>query len=196
MTDRPAPQKSQDAYRTISEVADELGLPQHVLRFWETRFPQVKPLKRAGGRRFYRPEDVALLRAVKTLLYDEGYTIKGVQRLLAEHGARNVAGALARSQAAAPRSEPPVAAPGHRPDREGDEPPPAPEPREPALPEPAVRETPARVPAAARPALPALRGPEPARARAAEEAGVVERMSAVLADLAECARLLASVRSA
>ena len=91
MTDRPVPRKSADAYRTISEVADELKLPQHVLRFWETRFPQVKPLKRAGGRRFYRPEDVALLRAVQALLYGEGYTIKGVQRLLAEFGARHVA---------------------------------------------------------------------------------------------------------
>ena len=127
MTDRPVPQKSQDAYRTISEVADELGLPQHVLRFWETRFPQVKPLKRAGGRRFYRPEDVALLRAVKTLLYDEGYTIKGVQRLLAEHGARHVAGALARVQAVAARPAPPVAAAGRGPDREEDEPPSRPE---------------------------------------------------------------------
>ena len=82
--------KSADAFRTISEVAAELDLPQHVLRFWETRFPQIKPLKRAGGRRFYRPHDVEILRAIRRLLYGEGYTIKGVQRILREQGARAV----------------------------------------------------------------------------------------------------------
>jgi DNA-binding transcriptional MerR regulator len=82
--------KSPDAYRTISEVADELGLPQHVLRFWETRFPQIKPLKRGGGRRFYRPEDIDLVRGIQTLLYSEGYTIKGVQRILKEEGVKPV----------------------------------------------------------------------------------------------------------
>lgn len=74
--------KSDSAFRTISEVADELGVQQHVLRFWETKFIQVKPLKRGGGRRYYRPEDVALLKKIHTLLYSEGYTIKGVQKLL------------------------------------------------------------------------------------------------------------------
>ena len=74
--------KSATAFRTISEVSDELDVPQHVLRFWETKFPQVRPLKRGGGRRYYRPEDVALLRKIQRLLYSEGYTIKGVQRLL------------------------------------------------------------------------------------------------------------------
>ena len=78
--------KSPDAFRTISEVADDLELPQHVLRFWETRFLQIKPMKRGGGRRYYRPDDVDLLRGIKTLLYDEGYTIRGVQRLLKEQG--------------------------------------------------------------------------------------------------------------
>ena len=78
--------KSVDAFRTISEVAGELDLPQHVLRFWETKFSQVKPMKRGGGRRYYRPEDVALLRHVRSLLYDEGYTIKGVQKLLRQGG--------------------------------------------------------------------------------------------------------------
>ncbi len=78
--------KSPDAFRTISEVADELDLPQHVLRFWESRFNQIKPMKRGGGRRYYRPEDVDLLRGIKSLLYDEGYTIRGVQRLLKEQG--------------------------------------------------------------------------------------------------------------
>jgi DNA-binding transcriptional MerR regulator len=78
--------KTADAFRTISEVADELHVPQHVLRFWETKFPQVRPLKRGGGRRYYRPEDVLLLRRVADLLYTQGYTIKGVQRLLREGG--------------------------------------------------------------------------------------------------------------
>ncbi|RAU22523.1 MerR family transcriptional regulator [Paramagnetospirillum kuznetsovii] len=79
--------KSEAAFRTISEVADELDVPQHVLRFWEGKFPQVKPLKRGGGRRYYRPDDVALLRRIRDLLYSEGYTIKGVQKLLKEGGA-------------------------------------------------------------------------------------------------------------
>jgi DNA-binding transcriptional MerR regulator len=83
---RGKPRKTADAFRTISEVADELHVPQHVLRFWETKFPQVRPLKRGGGRRYYRPEDVLLLRRVADLLYTQGYTIKGVQRLLREGG--------------------------------------------------------------------------------------------------------------
>jgi DNA-binding transcriptional MerR regulator len=83
--------KSDDAFRTISEVADELDIPQHVLRFWETRFAQIKPLKRGGGRRYYRPDDVYLLKGIRHLLYSEGYTIKGVQRILKEQGVRFVA---------------------------------------------------------------------------------------------------------
>jgi DNA-binding transcriptional MerR regulator len=82
--------KAPDAYRTISEVAEELDLPQHVLRFWESRFPHIKPLKRGGGRRYYRPEDVDLLRGIRRLLYADGYTIKGVQRILREQGVRTV----------------------------------------------------------------------------------------------------------
>ena len=78
--------KAPTAFRTISEVADDLHIPQHVLRFWETKFPQLKPLKRGGGRRYYRPEDIALLRRISDLLYTQGYTIKGVQRLLREGG--------------------------------------------------------------------------------------------------------------
>ena len=78
--------KSAAAFRTISEVAAELDVPSHVLRFWETRFNQVRPLKRGGGRRYYRPEDVDLLRHIRSLLYDDGYTIKGVQKLLRENG--------------------------------------------------------------------------------------------------------------
>jgi DNA-binding transcriptional MerR regulator len=82
------PKKAPTAFRTISEVADELHIPQHVLRFWETKFPQVKPLKRGGGRRYYRPDDIALLRRISDLLYIQGYTIKGVHRLLREGGGR------------------------------------------------------------------------------------------------------------
>jgi DNA-binding transcriptional MerR regulator len=85
---RAKPKKAPNAFRTISEVADELHIPQHVLRFWETKFPQVKPLKRGGGRRYYRPEDIALLRRISDLLYIQGYTIKGVQRLLREGGGK------------------------------------------------------------------------------------------------------------
>ena len=80
--------KSPDAFRTISEVAEELDIPQHVLRFWETRFAQIKPLKRGGGRRYYRPNDVDLLKGIRQLLYGEGYTIKGVQRILRSEGVR------------------------------------------------------------------------------------------------------------
>jgi DNA-binding transcriptional MerR regulator len=76
--------KSPTAFRTITEVATELGLPQHVLRFWETKFPQIKPVKRRGGRRYYRPKDVALLKRIRELLYNDGYTIKGAQKLLRE----------------------------------------------------------------------------------------------------------------
>jgi DNA-binding transcriptional MerR regulator len=87
---RETVEKSPDAFRTISEAADELDLPQHVLRFWETRFATIKPLKRGGGRRYYRPEDVLLLKGIRHLLYDQGFTIKGVQRILKDQGARNV----------------------------------------------------------------------------------------------------------
>ena len=82
--------KAPDAFRTISEVADELDLPQHVLRFWESRFREIKPMKRGGGRRYYRPDDVDLLRGIRHLLYGEGYTIRGVQRILREQGSKFV----------------------------------------------------------------------------------------------------------
>ncbi len=88
--------KSSTAFRTISEVADDLDVQQHVLRFWETKFSQVKPLKRGGGRRYYRPEDVALLQAIHHLLYTEGYTIKGVQKLLREAGKKQIVANFAR----------------------------------------------------------------------------------------------------
>ncbi len=115
-------EKSPDAYRTISEVAEGIELPQHVLRFWETRFPQIKPLKRGGGRRYYRREDVELLKAIKSLLYDRGYTIRGVQTLLREQGVQRVISgggepAQPTLKAPAPRAEPnfaPPPAPGPR----------------------------------------------------------------------------------
>jgi DNA-binding transcriptional MerR regulator len=85
-------EKSPDAFRTISEVAEELNVPQHVLRFWETKFTQIKPMKRAGGRRYYRPSDVDLVRGIRALLYGEGYTIRGVQRIFKEEHAGYVVG--------------------------------------------------------------------------------------------------------
>ena len=83
-------EKTEDAFRTIGEVAENLDLPQHVLRFWETKFTHISPVKRAGGRRYYRPEDVQLVSAIRILLYSEGYTIRGVQRILKEQGPRAV----------------------------------------------------------------------------------------------------------
>jgi DNA-binding transcriptional MerR regulator len=97
-------EKSPAAFRTISEVAEDLDVPQHVLRFWESKFPQVKPLKRGGGRRYYRPEDVLLLRRIRQCLYQEGYTIKGVQRLLRE-GAVKVVPRPAEGEAPLPVPE-------------------------------------------------------------------------------------------
>ena len=101
--------KSPDAFRTISEVADELDLPQHVLRFWETRFSQIKPMKRGGGRRYYRPQDVDLIKGIRFMLYDQGYTIKGVQKLLKDNGVQFViaigAGDLAAVEAIAQRKQ-------------------------------------------------------------------------------------------
>jgi DNA-binding transcriptional MerR regulator len=92
----PATEKAAGAFRTIGELADEIGRPQHILRYWETRFPQLRPLTRAGNRRYYRPEDVALVRRIHHLLNDEGYTIRGVQRLLAdEKAAKSPKGARA-----------------------------------------------------------------------------------------------------
>jgi DNA-binding transcriptional MerR regulator len=105
-------EKSPDAFRTISEAAQELDVPQHVLRFWETRFTQIKPMKRAGGRRFYRPADVELLKGIRSLLYKEGYTIRGVQNILKEDGVSYVAGVgrgqiTPRKRDGAPEGAPP-----------------------------------------------------------------------------------------
>jgi DNA-binding transcriptional MerR regulator len=97
--------KGPEAFRTISEAADELNVPQHVLRFWETKFAFIRPMKRAGGRRFYRPTDIAVLKGVRRLLHDEGYTIKGVQRLCREQGVRRLVAAGQGEGAAAPAAE-------------------------------------------------------------------------------------------
>ncbi|HET6197963.1 MAG TPA: MerR family transcriptional regulator [Acetobacteraceae bacterium] len=146
---RLRPKKAPNAFRTISEVADELHIPQHVLRFWETKFPQVKPLKRGGGRRYYRPDDIALLRRISDLLYIQGYTIKGVQRLLREGG-----GQLSDDIPPAPEDEQ-AAAEAER----------AQAAKEPELPMPGL----APAPAAAQPARSVLRpkaDPETERLRA------------------------------
>lgn len=109
--------KGPEAFRTISEAADELHVPQHVLRFWETKFSFIKPMKRAGGRRFYRPADIAVLRGVRRLLHEEGYTIKGVQKLHREHGIRHLAaageGTVAPPSPPADRKQAKASASGH-----------------------------------------------------------------------------------
>lgn len=118
-------EKSPDAFRTISEVADDLDLPQHVLRFWETRFSQIKPMKRGGGRRYYRPQDVELIKGIRHMLYDQGYTIKGVQKLLRDNGNQFVIaignGDLAAVEAIAQRKQQEAEAANPSPDADGDE---------------------------------------------------------------------------
>jgi DNA-binding transcriptional MerR regulator len=159
-------QKSQAAFRTISEVAGELDVAQHVLRFWESKFPQVRPLKRGGGRRYYRPEDVELLRQIRALLYDEGYTIKGAQKLLR---ARRAAARPAAAAAAASRgvASAPLPSPA--------EPPPAPPPA-------ARRSAPVAVP------------PPPAAEPA--PAGLPGELRALKAELVELRDLLRRARAA
>jgi len=200
MIERSTSQKSADAYRTISEVAEDLKLPQHVLRFWETRFPQVKPLKRAGGRRFYRREDVELLRAVKALLYGDGYTIKGVQRMLREQGPRALT-ALASGDGPPQRPAKGQHGDGVTRDDVGHDPPPE-------------RRNTLRV----EERLPQwlLSSPDAGTATSAQEAGMAQhdigrpveettsvtstaslvgRLQAVMFELAECERLLAAARA-
>ncbi len=99
-------EKAPEAFRTISEVAGDLDVPKHVLRFWEGKFSQLKPMKRGGGRRYYRPEDVALLKGIRQLLYSEGYTIRGVQKILRESGARSVMAMTTEAETAASPSNP------------------------------------------------------------------------------------------
>ncbi|MCP8938343.1 MerR family transcriptional regulator [Alsobacter sp. SYSU M60028] len=181
--------KSPDAFRTISEVSEDLDIPQHVLRFWETRFSQIKPLKRGGGRRYYRPDDVDLLRGIRHLLYGQGFTIRGVQRILKEQGLKSVQ-AIGRGEAAAPQASPADAdahgvqgppaevaamAMAHDPDEPSDW---AEQPGLPLADEPRPRATPSRAAALARLSPDALR-----------------RLGNALAELEECRRLLEAARS-
>ncbi|MDO8902189.1 MAG: MerR family transcriptional regulator [Phenylobacterium sp.] len=100
--------KSPEAFRTISEAAEELDVPQHVLRFWETKFSFIRPMKRAGGRRFYRPQDIAVLQGVRRLLHDEGYTIKGVQKLHKDQGLRRLLTEAGSDLEASAAADPPL----------------------------------------------------------------------------------------
>jgi len=190
--------KAPDAFRTISEVADDLDIPQHVLRFWETRFTQIKPMKRSGGRRYYRPDDVDLLRGIRRLLYGEGYTIRGVQRILKEHGIKSVQ-ALIDGASGAPSFGAANEAALRETADEADETPEieAVEDEEDAIDEPPPRvvarrapefsATPPRAEAAARPAVAAPR-PESGGGRRIDTA----RLEAVLQDLIACRQLLDS----
>lgn len=128
--------KSRDAFRTISEVSDALDTPTHVLRFWESKFSQIKPVKRAGGRRYYRPEDIDLLAGIKTLLHDHGMTIKGAQKLLREQGVKHVSGLGDDAHAETPKVMPIVAAPAPAPEIAVDE--------TPKMPAPAASKSPER----------------------------------------------------
>ena len=105
-----AGEKSPDAFRTIGELSEELGVAQHILRYWETRFPQLKPLQRAGNRRYYRPADVELVKRIHRLLNQEGYTVRGVQQLLKANGRRDEPGPVAQ-----PQPEPPISVPAESP---------------------------------------------------------------------------------
>lgn len=187
--------KAADAFRTISEVAEELDIPQHVLRFWETRFTSIKPLKRGGGRRYYRPDDVELLKGIRQLLYGQGYTIKGVQRILKEGGARTVqevgrGGAL-------PLQRQPEFEPAESEEAEYEAHGPAFLRSEPAMPPP--QEMPRQSELA-----PRFPGMEPAppmvhRAPAAPQAPVfgssdLDRLRAALVELHECQRVLEGLR--
>jgi DNA-binding transcriptional MerR regulator len=183
-------EKAPDAFRTISEVADEIDVPQHVLRFWESRFAQIRPMKRGGGRRYYRPDDIDLLRGVRHLLYGEGYTIRGVQRILRDEGPGFVQNVWRAG------AEPPP--PQLDEDNEGDEieAAPADARKEPdfsaftAAParEPSEQRPPGRQEAAA--ATPA----QPARAGVSAEER--RKLQAALNDLLECQRLIEAALTA
>ena len=193
--------KAPDAFRTISEVADDLDIPQHVLRFWETRFTQIKPMKRSGGRRYYRPDDVDLLKGIRRLLYGEGYTIRGVQRILKEHGIKSVQGLIDGSAStpsfapidgAAPRGaadhdeDEPEIDTGDEEDVENDELAEAPA---------EVRRAPEFAPAVRRPDPAVLSPARPAAVVRAENAPAarkldIDRLKTALDDLIACRQLL------
>lgn len=189
--------KAPDAFRTISEVADDLDVPQHVLRFWETRFAQIRPMKRSGGRRYYRPDDVDLLRGIRRLLYGEGYTIRGVQRILKEHGVKAVqafADGAPLSLAPVPHDEAP-----HRPDESetveadtGDI-----DDSDDDLAEVSTIETETETDVAARAPGPQIRHPQDTSRDApvarALDAGALERLRAALDDLLACRTTLDQV---
>jgi DNA-binding transcriptional MerR regulator len=175
--------KAPDAFRTISEVADDLDIPQHVLRFWETRFTQIKPMKRSGGRRYYRPDDVDLLRGIRRLLYGEGYTIRGVQRILKEHGIKSVQGLVDGSSAL-----PSFGASGDGAGRGrgyADEEPVEIDDRDEADEVPALR-----APALSSPAMPRKESGPVAAARADARQLDVAKLQAALQDLIACRQLL------
>lgn len=184
--------KSPDAFRTISEVSEDLDLPQHVLRFWETRFGQIKPLKRGGGRRYYRPDDVELLRGIRHLLYGEGYTIKGVQRILKDEGLRYVQ-TIWKEPPGAAVPEVPASATAHALPSV-----PSPAASGPGLAEvsrvqePRIQERRAQPPAPATP-VPETIQADPASARPAFGHDQVRALQAALFELGECRRLLANV---
>ena len=164
-------EKSPEAFRTISEVATSMDLPQHVLRFWETRFPQIRPLKRAGGRRYYRPEDVERLRLIKRLLYDEGYTIKGVQKLFKEQGVQALTSGGVEPRPVFAAAEPAAPQPG-------------------PVPSVDVRATPGEA------APPVRRGRTAGRdAPVAHRGEELAALRAALAEIAEAARLLDRARA-
>jgi DNA-binding transcriptional MerR regulator len=190
--------KSPDAFRTISEVADDLDLPQHVLRFWETRFSQIKPLKRGGGRRYYRPDDVELLKGIRHLLYGEGYTIKGVQRILKEQGQRFVM-QIWREDASPLQV---VTAPPSQEEHTADAGGPVVGLQEEALPNGVLPETgPETAPPSATGGLNILnrlRGEKPTPSASAEQSSVtredIRRLQATLFELLECKRTLDQAR--
>jgi DNA-binding transcriptional MerR regulator len=174
--------KAPDAFRTISEVADDLDIPQHVLRFWETRFAQIKPMKRSGGRRYYRPDDVDLLRGIRRLLYGEGYTIRGVQRILKEHGVKSVQGLVDGSA-----TVPALGAPGDQAMREADD--------EEVVVDAGEEEDEAAIgqgPSAQRASLAAPAAAMPVASASARKLDLA-RLEAVLQDLIACRQLLDGV---
>jgi|SRR5215218_2462197 len=180
--------KSPDAFRTISEVAEDLDVPQHVLRFWETRFSHIKPLKRGGGRRYYRPDDIDLLRGIRHLLYGEGYTIKGVQRILKEEGPRFVQSigrgderAPARPQSAVDESD------GENGEAGADDAEAAPAPAH--EPSPRGNGSPGRLASPAQETGKRTRDRDDGVAAALGESDI-ERLKAALAELTECERVL------